>query len=160
MKRLMMVAMMMAWFLTASCMAQELGGVPRSIKTPEQIAEWFSSEFQYRIKIPDRPQSPSETLQLKSGDCDDLATLASLVLSDSGISSNVVIIKFQGLNIRHAICIWKDKDGTYSFLSNKELQRTGQRDIRRAIQKFYPDMEAITFLDAGKEYSGNTAGVR
>ncbi|MBN1526269.1 MAG: hypothetical protein JW919_01610 [Candidatus Omnitrophica bacterium] len=160
MKRLVLVTIMTAWFLAGSCLAQDMGGVPSSVRTPEQIAEWFTSEFQYRIKIPDRPQSASETLRLKSGDCDDLATLASLVLSDLGIDSNVVIIKFQGLNIRHAICIWKDKDGTYSFLSNKELQRTGQRDIRGAIRKFYPDMESIAFLDAGKEYSGNTAGVR
>jgi hypothetical protein len=129
------------------CDAQDSGGVPRSIRTPEQIVSWFASEFEYQLKMPDRPQTPTETLELRTGDCDDFAALAKVILEGQGIKSDVVIIKYRGLNIMHAICIYKENNGTYSFISNKELQRTGETDMTRAVAKFYPDMERIMVAD-------------
>jgi hypothetical protein len=144
----------------APCAAQDLGSVPGSIRTPEQIVSWFNSEFEYRMKMPDRPQSPAETMELRSGDCDDFASLAKMILEGQGIKSDVVIIKYRGLNIMHAICMYKESNGTYSFISNKELQRTGEADMTHAVAKFYPDMEKIMVANADRSYMETVAGER
>jgi hypothetical protein len=70
-----------------------------------------------------------------------------VILDGQGIKSDVVIIKYRGLNVMHAICMYKESNGTYSFISNKELQRTGETDMTRAVAKFYPDMERIMVAD-------------
>lgn len=149
-----------ACIFVPSSRAQEFRGAPEAIRTPEQIVTWFSSDFQYQLKIPDRPQSPGETVELKSGDCDDFAVLASAILARSGIRSDVLIIKCRGLNIKHAICIWRDRDGTYDFISNSELNRTSRTDIVSAVAKFYPDWEEITSSNEKREYIETIASAR
>ena len=104
-KNVVLIVAAMAYLLVFPALAQELSGVPSSIHTPEQLVKWFSSEFEYQMKMPDKPQSLNETLTLKTGDCDDFATLAAAVLERSGIRSEVLIIKYKGLNIMHAICM-------------------------------------------------------
>jgi hypothetical protein len=95
------------------------------------------------MKMPDRPQAPEETVGLGTGDCDDFAALAVAILVKNGINSDVVIIKYRGLNVLHAVCMYRETDGTYSFISNMELHRTHQRDVAGAITKFYPDWDKI-----------------
>ena len=138
--------------LAFPCGAQELGGISRTIKTPQDVVRWFSSEFEYQMKIPDKPQTPEETLVLKTGDCDDFASLAAAVLSLNGIKSEVIIIKHRGLNIMHAICVYKDKDGVYGFISNNELQHTGELDLTCAVAKFYPSWEKIMVANEKRDY--------
>lgn len=155
-----LITMMLICVSTFSCGAQELGSVPSTVRTPEQIVNWFSSEFEYQMKMPDRPQSPEETLELRSGDCDDFAALAKAILEEQGIKSDIIIIKYRGLNIMHAICMFKESNGTYSFISNKELQRTGESDMKRAVAKFYPDWEKIMVADGNRESMETIAAAR
>lgn len=63
------------------------------------------SEIKYEMKIGDKLQTPKETMQLKTGDCEDFAVLTNYLLKQIGIKSEIVIIKFKRLNIEHAICI-------------------------------------------------------
>lgn len=116
-----------------------------SIKTPEELAAWLSNGFEYVMKVPDEPQTPRETMKLKTGDCDDFAKLASWVLTKKGISNHVLIIRFEGLKIAHAICIWKGEDGLYNFISNQEIYHTRKGALEDAVKKYYPDCCKIEY---------------
>jgi len=130
--------------------SKDFKNIPSSIQTPQALAEWLSSEFSYRMELVDQWQKPQETIDSKAGDCEDFAILASACLTRLGIANNVIILKFRDLDISHAVCLWKDKDGSYNFISNGKLQRTGKRHIESAIGKFYPDCEKIIFQEPGK----------
>ncbi|MFH1552929.1 MAG: transglutaminase-like domain-containing protein [Candidatus Omnitrophota bacterium] len=132
--------------------SKELEGVPSSLQTPQDLANWLSREFVYRIEFPDRWQMPQETINSKKGDCEDFAILVSSLLTQSGTPNDIIIVKFRELNISHAVCIWQDKDGTYNFISNRKLTHTGRKSIEEAIGKFYPDWEKIIFSDGKKQH--------
>lgn len=134
-------------FSSQSAFSQSQEVTLSTVKTPEEIARWISSEFTYSVEFPDKWQSPEETIRLKRGDCEDFAILASEALKRQGIDNDIVIVKFEGLDTSHAICIWKDSRGIYSFISNKKLMKTGETDIRGAIERYYPDWRRITFTD-------------
>jgi len=126
-------------------LSQDIQGIPSSLKSPQDIERWLSN-FKYQMKIPDAPQSVEETLGSKAGDCDDLAKVVSQALSGLGISSNVVVIKTKGVAIRHAICIWKDKDGSYDFFSNKQMIYTGEKNMEVAIRRNFRLYESSSIL--------------
>ena len=123
--------------------SQDIEDVAYSIHSPEELASWLSRDFLYQWKMPDRAQGPQETLDLGAGDCEDFAILSSSILTRLGIPNEVLVIQFAGLNISHAICIWKGKNGKYSFMSNRELYRTGENTVQAAVKKFYPDYSKI-----------------
>jgi|GEM_PF-779250 len=132
------------------CFSQNQALAIASISTPEQLAQWFFTDFKYETEMPDTWQNASETLELKKGDCEDFAILAQDMLNTMGIQSDILIIKFTGLNQQHAICIFKE-GGNYSFISNQELIRTGAASLKEAIQEQYSDWESITFTNAKKD---------
>ncbi len=138
--------------------SQDLRGVPSSVNTPQALADWLSTEFTYRFEITDRWQDPQETIDSKEGDCEDFAALASKILWGLGISNDILVVKFRDLKIAHAICAWKDKSGKYSFISNRELFRTGEGEIENALAKYYPDCQGIILTDAKRRYIGMIGG--
>ncbi len=117
----------------------ELAEIFSSIQSPEQLSSWLSKNFHYEMKFPDYPQTIDKILESRVGDCDDLATLSSLILSTLNIDNKVIIITFKGISIKHAICIFRNKYGSYDFISNKELIRTKQTTIKLAIASVYQD---------------------
>ncbi len=127
--------------------SQGLEEAMSGMRSPEDVARFFSREFTYSMTLPDRAHSPEETIEAMSGDCEDFAILASEMLTRMGIENQVLIIRFSGMKIAHAVCIWKDKNGCYSFISNQKLQRTSQRTAEGAIRKFYPDCQALVSID-------------
>ena len=153
--RAVVLGFIIAFLLLGISFAQSspVAAVIPSVRTPEALACWLSNNFRYELKLTDAWQTPEETIKLKKGDCDDFALLAQAVLKGLGIKSDVVIIKFRGLNVLHAICIWKEETGSYSFISNCELTRTGKADIQQAIAKFYPDVESIIYTDQNMRFT-------
>jgi hypothetical protein len=127
--------------------SQALEEAMSGVRSPEDIARFFSQEFTYTMTLPDRAHSPEETIQAQTGDCEDFAILASAMLSRMGIESQVIVIRFSGMKIAHAVCIWKDGNGYYSFISNQQLERTRQRTLEGAIRKFYPDCQSFVSVD-------------
>ena len=144
MKKTIIVSIFLMQLFVFPCFSESLTGVPVTITNPQELVKWLSSDFKYRMKIPDEPQSLQDTLELRTGDCDDFTTLASEVLHKLGIDNKVVIIKLKGLDIYHALCVWQEEDGTYSFIDNKKLRCTKKIKMKEAITKFYPDCERIT----------------
>ncbi|MGB3082314.1 MAG: hypothetical protein WBB86_04935 [Candidatus Omnitrophota bacterium] len=80
--------------------------------------------------------------------------MASRVLGYLGIHNDVLIVKFNGGKLAHAICIWKDKEGNLCFISDKKLFRTGEKTIKNAIEKYYPDWEDIISTNEKGRYLG------
>tara|TARA_B100000315_G_C14566337_1_gene583138 strand:- start:1382 stop:1864 length:483 start_codon:yes stop_codon:yes gene_type:complete len=154
MKKTITTILILITFLAPNiCFSQDLDENIPAINTPQDLVSWLSKEFNYQWEIVDDWKTPQETINSKKGDCEDFAILASVALSGMGISNDILVIKFKDLNLTHCICVWKDKDGTYKFISNRSLQNTGKYEIKAAIEKFYPDWEKITFTDQDKKYA-------
>lgn len=136
--------LMIIFLLTPTfCFAQGLENISGAIQTPQELGVWLANEFRYQGEIPDYWQSAEETLNLKTGDCEDFAILAQSVLKNLGIDSDIVIIKFRGLKECHAVCMFKI-NGFYNFISNQKLIQTKQTSIREAVQEKYPDWQRIS----------------
>ena len=133
------------------CFAQSLESASSLIHTPHELGVWLASEFRYQGEIPDYWQSAEETLNLKTGDCEDFAILAQAVLKNLGTDSDIMVIKFRGLKQTHAICMFKI-NGFYSFISNRKLIATKQTLIREAVQEKYPDWEKIILTNTKRQY--------
>lgn len=130
--------------------ARALQGVEEavaSVRSPEDIAKYFANGFTYTMNLSDRAHSPEETLESRTGDCDDFALLASAMLTRMDVENQVLVIRFRALSAAHAVCIWRGRDGMYNFISSMELVRTGQSTVEGAIKKFYPDCETIASID-------------
>ena len=126
--------------------AREIENLP-TFKTPQQLSNWLMCNFKYHKEIGDHWQSPEETLQKRSGDCEDFAILVIVMLKKMGIKSDMVILTFRGLSMGHVICIWKDCDGIVNFISNRELVYTRKTSIEEAVKRFYPDCNGIIYND-------------
>lgn len=127
----------------------ELSGVA---KNPVQLSSWMTQNLKYVLEMPHERQTAQATLDLERGQCEDFAILAQAVLKRMGIQSQVVIIKYKGLSVMHAVAIYKETSGTYSFFSNQELVRTNATTIEGAISKMYPDWERLFNADASGRY--------
>ncbi len=145
MKKLILIITLLAQFLSPVCFAADIleSNIPSYVKTPDDIAKWFSHDFKYQLIIPHTPQPLEEILKSKGGDCDDFAALASAVLVRMGISGSVAAIMFNDPYSSHSVCIWMGKDGTYSFISNQEIYHTGEKTPEGAIEKVYPASKKI-----------------
>jgi hypothetical protein len=146
-----------AIFAASAYASQGIEEIMLSITSPEDIAQFFFQEFTYTTNLPDQAHSPEETIESRSGDCEDFAILASEMLTRMGVENHVLVIRFRGISVAHAICVWKGKNGLYSFISNRELHHTGQRTVEGAVRKFYPDCETIASIDP-KMYSTGGSG--
>ena len=151
-KCLIILSVVTTALFTPIAFSKELENIPMSIQNPQTFATWLEEDFHYRLELPDKWQTPQETIDSKAGDCEDFALLASAFLNQMGIPNDVVILKFAGLNVSHAICLWKDGTGSYNFISDRKLQLTGEPDIKKAIGKFYPDCKKIIFSDSSKRF--------
>ncbi len=126
------------------CYSESVNSLYASIRTPEELAAWLSSNLTYEFIFGGkRPQTLQEFLNSKRGNCEDFANLASEILTRNGINNEVIVLGFSGLPFLHAICIWKDKDGTYSFISNEKLYKTDETSLKGAVAKSFPDYTKI-----------------
>jgi hypothetical protein len=145
MKKIILIIALLAQFLSPVCFAAGIleSDIPSYVKTPDDIAKWFSHDFKYQLIIPNTPQTLEETLKTRGGDCDDFAALAYAVLARMGISGSVAVIMFKDSYSSHSVCIWMEADGTYSFISNQEIYHTGEKTPEGAIKKVYPAYRKI-----------------
>jgi len=131
--------------------AESLDEVMRKIYTPEDLEKLYAQEFAYTFNIPNANQSPEETLQKRSGSCLDFAILSKAILTRLGIKSEVVIMRFEGMDVGHAVCIWFE-GGDYHMFSSKEILRTHTSSQEEALKKIYPDIECCTSCERKYDY--------
>lgn len=134
----------LGFMIAANCFSQEVSNIPSDIKTPDDLVKWYANEFEYRMELWDDWQAPVETVATKTGDCEDFAYLTHAALKDLGVENNVYVLNFRGIKTKHAICIFKEKDGTYSIISNKEIFKTREADLKVALKRYYPDCNKFT----------------
>jgi len=130
-------------FIPSFCFSQGIDGIMGFVNSPQTMVDWFAKEFSYQWQMYPDCKTPSEMVSAKKGDCDDFAFLASALLRRMKIPNEILILKFKGLKMAHAVCAFKKEDGAYSFISNKKLFHTGKYNRSDAIKKFYPDCEEI-----------------
>lgn len=61
------------------------------------IASWVRANIFYVHELPERFQTPEETLRLKAGDCDDFTTLIGSLLESVGIPTIMVTMSIDGI---------------------------------------------------------------
>ena len=73
-------------------------GSPMRDKKAQAIAigRWVRENIYYVHELPERFQTPLETLRKKSGDCDDFTTLTGALLESIGIPSVMVVMEVNG----------------------------------------------------------------
>lgn len=126
------------------CYSESVNSLSIYISTPEELAVWLSRNLTYEFTFGGkRPQTLQEFLDSKSGNCEDFANLASELLTRNGINNEVIVLRFRGIRIHHALCIWKGKDGTYGFISNEKLYKTNETSLEGAVAKNFANCVKI-----------------
>ncbi len=62
-----------------------------------EIAKWVQMHVYYIHELPERFQTPTETLRLQAGDCDDQTSLLCSLLESIGIPTRTVTMKINGV---------------------------------------------------------------
>ena len=144
MKKQILILTILGILMTVNCFAQEVCNLPAEVKSPTDLVTWYANEFEYRMELWDDCQSPEKTIATRTGDCEDFASLTHVVLKELGVENNVYILKFRGIKTKHAVCIFKENDGTYSIISNKEMYKTRESNLEEALKRYYPDCTKFT----------------
>lgn len=109
----------MTWAALAALIAAELDGLTledlRADKdlTPRKLMARFS-RFKYELHA--EVQTPEAFLASESGDCDDFATLAAVVLREKGYTPRLVAVRMPGLT--HVVC-YVAETGSYLDYNNR-----------------------------------------
>lgn len=88
-------AVLLAFWLAATpLLGVTLEDLRRDSKlTPQRFARYFANfKFEYHAEV----QAPEVFLASESGDCDDYATLAAMVLSEKGYTTRLVAVRMPG----------------------------------------------------------------
>lgn len=118
--------------------------------SPETISKWLRKNIHYESDRTgdDYWQAPYETLEKKSGDCEDYAFLAQALLSEIGIQSQVVMVSYKkGIDKKgHAMCVF-DRGAGFEYFSGSVLSKTSAVSIEQIMDQEYPTWLSITKLD-------------
>lgn len=120
------------------------------LDSPEAISKWLRKNIHYEADRTgdDYWQAPYETLEKKSGDCEDYAFLAQALLNEIGIQSQVVMVSYKkGTEKKgHAMCVFQ-RDGGYEYFSGSVLSKHPASSIEQIMNREYPGWLSITRLD-------------
>ena len=118
---------------------------PFTVKTPTDLGNWLSANFEYKEDIEDYWQSPEETAKLKSGDCEDSGFLVDTVLSDLGYKSYTFAMTFDNRDTSHAINVLQI-DNKYTMYSNFNYYDAEFNSIRALLNHYYPHWEKLYLI--------------
>jgi hypothetical protein len=118
--------------------------------SPEAISKWLLKNIRYESDRTgdDYWQAPYETLEKKSGDCEDYAFLAQALLSEIGIQSKVVFVSYKkGIEKKgHAMCVF-DRGAGYEYFSGATLNKSPSAFIEQIMEQKYPGWLTIAKVD-------------
>lgn len=122
--------------------------------TPAKFASFFS-EFDYKFRAD--VQKPAAFLASETGDCDDYATLAALVLKEKGYTPRLITVRMPG--VVHVVC-YVEETGSYLDYNNRKyvlkVTKSGSdlNEIARRVAKSYrldwTSVSEFTFGDGVK----------
>ena len=104
--------------------------------TPEKFAGYFSNfQFIYRVDV----QEPARFLASRSGDCDDYAVLAAMVLKQKGYTPRLIAVRMPGLV--HVVCYIEETQSylDYNYRSSNQAMKCapGIEMIASEVAKSY-----------------------
>lgn len=110
--------------------------LPQSITDLESYAKYINKNFKYKAEfkwiIGDYWQTPEQTIQLKTFDCEDIACLTYTVLKQFGYKPTIYVLIGKA---NHAVCVVK-KDG-YVVLFNNQYMYKGRFTNEITLLKLY-----------------------
>ena len=110
--------------------------IERKNFTIEEFEEWMRWNISYKAEPygEDYWQCPTETINLKRGDCEDMGILYSAFLTSKGINNFLVCLISKGQREGHAVTMWRNEKGIYMVSSNNKVFNTRETTIQGAIQ--------------------------
>lgn len=118
--------------------------------SPEAISKWLRKNIHYEADRTgdDYWQAPYETLEKKSGDCEDYAFLAQALLSEISIQSQVVMVSYKkGIEKKgHAMCFF-DRGAGYEYFSGSTLNKNRASAIEEIVKQKYSSWIEVLELD-------------
>ncbi|MCX5666432.1 MAG: hypothetical protein NT036_05255 [Candidatus Omnitrophica bacterium] len=124
--------------------SESIDSISSSVRTPEELAGWLSQNIDYEFTFgSNSPNTIQDILDSKKGNCEDFALLVSEGLNRLEIENKIIVLKARGIPFSHAVCVWKNNDGTYSFTSNAELYNTKEKRVEDAMAKCFPEYDKI-----------------
>jgi len=117
---------------------------PSHIKTPQDLGDWLKNNFTYQSEEVDYWNTPEETVNAKAGDCDDYAILSEFILKDLGYDAwFIVMVNRTPDQSSHAITIIREKDMTYSFISNTNYRRTNSASWESMLDNYWHQYKEV-----------------
>jgi len=117
---------------------------PASIKTPRDLSNWLKNNFTYQWEDEDYWKTPEETVRDKTADCEDFAILSKKVLTDLGHRAYLTILMPKKKNdYGHAICLFREKDKTYSVIDNQYYYPLKYKDWKDILDRFYSNYKKV-----------------
>jgi plasmid rolling circle replication initiator protein Rep len=124
---------------------------PSTIKSPSDLGKWLSESFTYQAEKEDYWKTPEETVKDKGGDCEDFAILAQKVLEDLGYKAYLIILANKETNKGHAVCLFKEKDGTFSVFDNYTYTKYGYKSWKLIFYLGYIEYKDV-YVSSGKGF--------
>jgi len=117
-KTIIICAIMVGFLCNYAYAGNSLDELIQSHKTPRSVGEWIDWNLWYAEEPEgqDYWQSPQETFDLKSGDCDDAAILAMYILQKHGYKCYILMV--WNKNSGHMVCVVTLDDG-FCYISSE-----------------------------------------
>ena len=117
---------------------------PWYIQAPQDLGKWLETNFTYQSEVGDYWKTPEETIRDKGGDCEDLSILAEYVLRDLKYEAWFIVMlnRTEG-DSAHAITIIKEKNNTYSFISNTQYILSHLSSWELMLDKYWPNYKEV-----------------
>jgi len=105
--------------------------------TPQRFARFFS-EFKYQFHA--EVQEPEVFLSTASGDCDDYAVVAAMVLLEKGYHTRLIAVRMPG--VTHVVCYVAEAKCYLDYNNRSYLIKTASadgtlRDVARKVAKSF-----------------------
>lgn len=116
------------------------------VYSPETLEKWLIYNTVYQKDKDGYCKSAKETIRDKGGDCEDYAILAESVLKRLGYKEGyilAIIFYENGERLGHAIYVFKDNDGTYSWFTTTHYYKTNYTNLWQIIYEQFPDWTKV-----------------
>lgn len=119
---------------------------PYWVQSPQDLTLWLRGNFIYQKEKEEYWKQPYETVSDMGGDCEDFAFLVKHIFDDLFVKSTVIGVFFDEDKSGHAIAIFRERDGTLSYFSNREYIKMNKNSIREILDIMYPKWERYEYL--------------
>lgn len=150
------------WSLAGICLPLTLLAVTlEELRTVEKLnSRKFAGYFKdFDYSFHEEIQQPEVFLETRSGDCDDYAILADMVLRERGFTTRLITVRMPGL-VPHVVCyVMEDKVyldyNNRIYLTRTEKADPDLRDIARKVAKSFEanwtSVSEFKYVDGLKE---------